>query len=110
MIRRDNLSFEKSPVNVHDELCYSCTGEGPWEVCQVMKLRSTRPMTYRIQYPPWYRRDPGMKFTVVQHAQLFQLRRPSIPKRMPNEVLDLIAERGYFVVGGRSEVIFVRDR
>lgn len=97
-------------MNIHDELRYSRTGDGPWEVCQVTKLRSTHPMTYRIQYPPWYRCDPGMKFTVVEHAQLFQLRRPSMPERMPNEVLDLIAERGHFVVGGRSEVMFVRDR
>ena len=99
----DSSSFRQYPVEIHDELLYHCNGE--WLTCQVVKIRNTSPPTWRIEYPPHYNCGPGVKPEVVEHAQLCQLRRQGLPKRMPNEVLDFIAEEGKFMVGGRAEVV-----
>lgn len=107
-MRLDSSSFRQYPVEIHDELLYHCNGE--WLTCQVVKIRNTSPPTWRIEYPPHYNCGPGVKPEVVEHAQLCQLRRKGLPKRMPNKVLDFIAEEGNFMVGGRAEVAWRRSQ
>jgi len=107
-MRLDSSSFRQYPVEIHDELLYHCNGE--WLTCQVVKIRNTSPPTWRIEYPPHYNCGPGVKPEVVEHAQLCQLRRQGLPKRMPIKVLDFIAEEGNFMVGGRAEVAWRRSQ